>query len=177
MLNIESLIRFVNGQRDRINKIITDHPADDRSKHTLPIVARRYDEVIHVLQRSHQDQLELEDLRKQNADLQAELSKRKSALENLEVTPKDLDGLPPELIAQLSISESDREEFQILNILQEHGGAMSLDQLLIAIYRNSKEILDRTKLNQRLYRMASKDLLFPVPGRKGVYSIYESEQT
>ena len=175
MQSIDGLVRFVKGQRDRIKKIISDHPYEERSRTTLPVVARRFDEVISVLEHSAALQTELIDAQnKANAAAQ-ELEKRKSALDNLEISPKDLDGLPAELVAQLSISESDREEFQILNLLQEHGGTMSLDLLLITLYRTTGEILERTKLNQRLYRMASKDMLFSVPGRKGVYSIYESE--
>jgi hypothetical protein len=176
MQSLDGLVRFVNGQRDRLHKIVADHPTEERSRKTLPTVARRFDEVIAVLEQFQKQQSELEAARSKIADLELETLLRKSSLENLEIGPKDLEGLPAELIEQLSISESDREEFQILGLLQAHGGTMSLDQLLIAIYRKSKEILERSKLNQRLYRMASKSILFSVPGRKGIYTIYEPEE-
>src|SRR5690606_37816426 len=91
--------------------------------------------------------------------------------------PKDLEGLPEELIAELSISESDREEFELLAIIEAGGGTMSLDQLLVAVYKKHGTIYERVKLNQRLYRMASKGALYSVPGRKGWYSIYEPSET
>jgi hypothetical protein len=174
--SIDGLIRFVNGQRDRLSKIITDHPDEERTRHTLPRAVDRFNEVTRVLTNFELLQKETVSLRAEVVALNNELKKRKSAFENLEVSPKDLHDLPPELIAQLSISESDREEFQILNVMEEAGGTLSLDQLLIAVYRKSKEILERSKLNARLYRMTMKGTLFSVPSRKGVYSIYEYQQ-
>lgn len=176
MENIEGLVRFVNGQRDRIKRIIDDNPDEERTRKTLPVVVRRFEEVTHVLGHAHLQEQELDRLRIRVAELEAVLARRKSAMETLAVSPADLEGLPPELIEQLSISQTDREEFQILGLMEEHGGTMSMDQLLIAIYKKSREILERTKLNQRLYRMISKGMLHSVPGRKGIYTIYQPEE-
>ena len=90
---------------------------------------------------------------------------------DLLLRPSDLEGLPQELIDQLSITDSDREDFGFYKILEEAGGAMSLDQLLIAIYKESGTVYDRAKLNQRLYRMSQKKMIHAIQGKKGAYSI------
>jgi len=83
----------------------------------------------------------------------------------------EIEGLPEELLKELSLSDSDRTEFNILSSVRELGGVASLDRLLVHIYRQSGEIMKRVALNQRLYRMTQKELLHGVPGKKGVYSI------
>lgn len=89
------------------------------------------------------------------------------------VTPQDLVGLPDEVIAQLNISESDRHEFFIMSVIEKLGGVASIDKIIIGAYRDSKEILERQKLNAKLYRMASKGLIYSHPSKKGVYSLKE----
>jgi len=84
---------------------------------------------------------------------------------------EDIDGLPDELMQELSITDGDKIDFTIQALMNERGGVMSLDQLLIALFRKTGEIHKRSNLNARLYRMTKKNALFDVPGRKGVYSI------
>lgn len=88
----------------------------------------------------------------------------------LSLTPQDVDGLPEELMAELSYSGGDKTEFALVQAIDKLGGVASLDQILVAIYRTTGEILKRTTLTSRLYRMAQKGLIFTVPSRKGVYS-------
>jgi hypothetical protein len=95
----------------------------------------------------------------------AERSKR------LALSWEEIEGLPKELLSELSLSDSDRTEFNILSSIRELGGVASLDRLLVHIYRQSGEVMKRLALNQRLYRMAQKDLVHSVQGKKGVYSI------
>jgi len=100
-------------------------------------------------------------------------SKDDSATEKkLSLTPKDLEGLPPELIAQLSTKVDDVES-NILKILEDNGGTASLDHMLIGIYKISQEILQRNKLNSKVYRMINKGLIEGVDGKKAVYRIKE----
>lgn len=98
----------------------------------------------------------------------------------LSLTPTDLEGLPEELLKQLSISDGDKTDFAILNILEEAGGIATLDQILIGLFKKTGEIMKRQALTSRLYRIGQKDtkLIWSVPGKKGVYSnreISESE--
>ncbi|WP_119653732.1 hypothetical protein [Bordetella avium] len=89
---------------------------------------------------------------------------------SLRLTPADLQDLPPELIQELSISESDRKDFMVLDIIDSLGGVTSLDKILVTIYHRTNEIEKRTRLNARLYRMQQKGMVFSAPDRKGVYS-------
>lgn len=80
----------------------------------------------------------------------------------------ELAGLPQELLNELT--GADKLEFAIINATEEAGGVITLDRLLIALYRNTTEIHKRETITSRLYRMAQKNLIFNVPGKKGVYS-------
>jgi len=88
----------------------------------------------------------------------------------LSLVLEDIDGLPDELIRELSLSSADKTEFSIVNAIEEAGGIISLDKLLIALYKKTGEIHKRTSLYSRLARMVQKNLIYYVPGKKGVYS-------
>jgi hypothetical protein len=72
---------------------------------------------------------------------------------------EDIEGLPPELMQELSISDADRLEFTIVGIINEAGGLMSLDKIIIGLYKKSGEIHKRSTLTSRLYRMIQKNLI------------------
>jgi hypothetical protein len=88
----------------------------------------------------------------------------------LSLNIEDVAGLPEELIQELNLTEGDKTEFAILNAVEENGGVISLDRLLIALYKKTGEIHKRPTLTSRIYRMTTKSLLYNVPGKKGVYS-------
>lgn len=88
----------------------------------------------------------------------------------LSLTIEDIEGLPEELLLELSLSDRDKTEFAIVNAIEEAGGIISLDKLLIALYRKTGEIHKRNSLYSKLSRMASKSQIYYVPGKKGVYS-------
>jgi hypothetical protein len=89
---------------------------------------------------------------------------------SLSLTLPEIEGLPEDLIAELSIKDGDKTEFAIMNAVEEAGGIITLDRLLIALYRKTGEIYKRNSLYSPLSRMVSKNLLYYVPGKKGVYS-------
>lgn len=89
---------------------------------------------------------------------------------SLRLTPDDLRDLPEELMQQLSISEADKRDFLIMELIDGLGGIASLDQILVALFRKTGEIEKRNKLNARLYRMSSKGSIFQYPDKKGVYT-------
>lgn len=94
-----------------------------------------------------------------------------SALQSqLALTPEDVQDLPPELLAELSISTADRVEFDIITLINEAGGVLTLDRLLIGLFKKTKEIHKRATLTSRLYRMGQKGLISNVPNKKGYYS-------
>jgi uncharacterized membrane protein len=83
---------------------------------------------------------------------------------------EEVEGLPPEVLAELSISDTDRTEFNIIAAIRAMGGVASLDRIIVYLFKETGELQKRSPLNQRLYRMVQKDLIFSVPGKKGVYS-------
>ena len=88
----------------------------------------------------------------------------------LSLRPEDLDGLPDELVAELSITSADKAEFLIASLMKEAGGVMSLDQVLVSYYKSTGEIVKRAAMTNRMYRMAQKGLVHSVPEKKGIYS-------
>jgi hypothetical protein len=50
---------------------------------------------------------------------------------------------------------------------------LSLDKLIIGLYKKTAEIHKRSTLTSRLYRMIQKGLIYSVPYRKGIYSTQE----
>ena len=104
-------------------------------------------------------------------------SRRNQDLQNLTLTPEEVEGLPPELVAELSISEADKLEFLIIGAIKEAGGMLNLDRILISLFRKTGEVYKRNTTTSKLYRMIQKGLLFPVGARKGVYSIDPVDDT
>ena len=92
--------------------------------------------------------------------------KQVSLQNSIHITPSDLVGLPPELISELNISESDRQDFLIMDVMDDLGGIASIDKIIIQVYRKSGEILERQKLGARLYRMINKKLIHSLPSKK-----------
>ena len=96
---------------------------------------------------------------------------RKPSVKRLALTWEEVHDLPPELLKELSVSDGDKLEFEIIKVMEDMGGVASLDRLLVALYRTTGEVYQRTWLNNRLYRMGQKEMIHSVPGKKGVYSL------
>ena len=103
-------------------------------------------------------------------DIQIRLAPNKSTST---ILPSELEGLPKELLEQLS---TDTHEINILKIMEDHGGPISLDRLILNYYKRHSEVLDRRKLTAKLYRMCKSRSLYTV-GERGIYSLYEPEKT
>lgn len=89
----------------------------------------------------------------------------------------DLSDLPSELKNQLKSATISGHAADIVAVLQEFGEPMEVDQIMIAVYRKSGEVLQRRKLVNQLYRMSKSRLIRSVPKRKGVYSCNEAAST
>ena len=96
------------------------------------------------------------------------VSNRKA--KRLALSWEEVDGLPKEVLDELSVSEADHAEFNIASAVRALGGVAALDRIIVYLYREFGEVQKRTSLNQRLYRMTQKGMLYSVPGKKGVYS-------
>jgi hypothetical protein len=87
----------------------------------------------------------------------------------------DLSDLPPELMKELSGIKVDDLEQQIFTIIKSGGDEVDLDAVLIELFRRFKVVQTRKFLQNKLWRMAQKELIFSVPSRKGVYSAVKTE--
>lgn len=88
-----------------------------------------------------------------------------------ELTISDLEGLPPEVLSELSTfhgSAAKKEEMIIASFMKS---TMSIDHILISYWKETGKILKRDRMNQRLYRMVLKGILETVPRKKGVYRL------
>jgi|ETNmetMinimDraft_33_1059910.scaffolds.fasta_scaffold117111_1 hypothetical protein len=84
----------------------------------------------------------------------------------------DISDLPPELLNELSVVRTDELEDQILSIMHAcEDGVVNIDQVLVGLYRNHGVIKERRFLQNKLYRMSKKAIVFPVPGERAVYSL------
>jgi hypothetical protein len=88
----------------------------------------------------------------------------------LTLSPDDIAGLPPELLEQLNISEGDKLDATIVEAINEAGGTLLLDKILIGLYKKTSEVHQRAQIISRIYRMSKRGLVRSVPGRKGVYT-------
>ena len=161
MSSLENFIPFVNGQIEFHEKQANKFSGSNEFRKKMHLsTSEKFKEL-------HTSMLEAMDSLLNNG------STAKSTPSKLSLIPEDLEGLPEELINELSISEADKTEFLILNIIQENGDVASLDKILVGIYKKNGEIMKRPTLTARLYKMSQKDLIFNVQGKKGVYSTRE----
>lgn len=84
----------------------------------------------------------------------------------------DISDLPPEVVAELNLSKVDELEQQLRDIVAAGDGAeVSLDPIIIELWRRHKVTHPRRFVMNKLYRMASKGLIESVKDRKGVYRV------
>lgn len=86
----------------------------------------------------------------------------------------NLDDLPEALKKQLAATRLDEMERNILRLLREEfGGAATVDELWVGLYRLTSEVLERKKVAGKLYRMASAKppLLSSVEKKRGTYRL------
>ncbi|WP_434050228.1 hypothetical protein [Marinobacter salarius] len=111
-----------------------------------------------------------DDLLTLQKQMQKSSNSEPSGSPQIELNYEDVEGLPEELLQELSFSDSDKLDFKIQKIIDENGGMASLDKIIVSLYKETGEIHKRTSMTSKLYRMAQKEAVYSVPGRKGVYS-------
>lgn len=82
----------------------------------------------------------------------------------------DLSDLPPALVKELTGIKVDDLEQQVFTIIKAAGKEADLDVILIELFRRFKVLQTRKFLQNKLWRMAQKEIIFSVPARKGVYT-------
>jgi hypothetical protein len=161
MKNLIEHISFVKGQYDFHKNQASRYSKD-------PERAARHEKTAQSFQNLLNDLRFFQEWQSSHPDW--ETGPLKQPMRRLALSWEEVEGLPPEVLAELSISESDRTEFNVISAIKEMGGVASLDRLIVYLYKQNGEIQKRLQLNQKLYRMAQKELIFNVPGKKGIYS-------
>lgn len=87
------------------------------------------------------------------------------------IDTNDLSGLPDELLHELSVSQADTLELQILDVMQALGGSADLDQVLIGLYRKFQVIQKRRFLQNKLWRMVRKGQMEKPKGERGQFHL------
>jgi len=98
----------------------------------------------------------------------------KASGDPLTLSPDDLTGLPPDLLSQLNISEGDKLDALIVEVINEAGGTLLLDKILIGLYKKTEAIYQRAQIVSRIHRMSKRGLVRSVPRRKGVYTTLDN---
>ena len=84
----------------------------------------------------------------------------------------DLSDLPAELVKELTGIKVDDLEEQLFTIIKS-GDEVDLDAILIELFRRFGVVQTRKFLQNKLWRMAQKGIIYSVPRRKGVYTATE----
>ncbi len=82
----------------------------------------------------------------------------------------DLSDLPPELLKELSTTKTDDLETQIITIINANGSVADIDTILIHLFRRFEVVQTRRFLQNKLWRMAQKEIIWSVEGKKGTYT-------
>ena len=163
MNNLAQFVPFVNEQ--------IAHQEKQRLKFASGKLKSAYREALHSESRDKFSALLAEIL------AVAETLKRAPAVEKslfaqIALDYDEITSLPEELLEELSSSQYDKGELQVLKMMREYGGIISLDRILVNLYKQTGEITKRPALTSRLYRMVQKEVIFSVPGKKGFYSLH-----
>ena len=85
------------------------------------------------------------------------------------IDPYDVSDLPEELVNELTIPKSDNDEVRMVHLLRLAGRPLSINEIMVGLFRKFGDVSKRTTVNSRLYRMANKGDL--VSMEKGVYAL------
>lgn len=89
---------------------------------------------------------------------------------------EDISDLPPSLQKELSVTKTDELEDQLFTLIKAAGGEADIDTLLVGLWRRFKVEQTRRFIQNKLWRMTQKEILWSLPGKKGVYSATEPEE-
>ena len=94
----------------------------------------------------------------------------------MKVDVNDLVDLPEELLREMGVTNTDRRNVLLLEIMKKHEPEpTSINQLLLGIYKETGEIEKRSRLIGRMYRLARRGAVSALPGKKGLYRRNQKE--
>jgi hypothetical protein len=115
----------------------------------------------------------LEEIQKKGTYDRAYLNRGDSPQKRILLTFEEIENAPDDLLKELNLAETDRQELLIEYLIASAGGVLSLDKIIMELYTRTKEVPKRAAVTARLFRMATRGMIYNVPGKKGVYSTYE----
>jgi hypothetical protein len=65
----------------------------------------------------------------------------------------------------------------IIKAINDRGGTATLDQILIDLYRATGEVHKRTLVQNKMFRLSKREMCWPTPGRKGIYTTQKPADT
>ena len=83
----------------------------------------------------------------------------------------DLSDLPEELLSELSgRSARGGVDDPLVQIIADRGGIANIDEILIDLFRKHGQLGKRVLIQNKLYRLSKQGMVWPMPGRKGIYT-------
>ena len=162
MSKIDSHLAFVKDQVVVQERLANKYEEDYR--HSLHMkTADRFAELARFL----------EEIRKKGTVNTSYLNRGDAPQKRLYLTYEEIENAPEDLLRELNLGDTDKNELLIEYTIAEAGGVLSLDKIMIELYKRTREVPKRTTITSKLYRMAARGMIYNVPGKKGVYSTYE----
>ena len=88
----------------------------------------------------------------------------------------NVDDLPEELRSQLTGQKSNDDERKILDIVIFLDGVATVNEIMVSLYYNYSEVVNRPVVNNRVSKLMKKGALFRTPGKRGFYQTANPEQ-
>ena len=162
MQSIVDVIAFCQEQR-----------AFHESKAALPRYTDKQRAAHQVLAKGFSDSIALIESMQAAGVAPAQLTEAGSGSEDIdklfEIDPFDLSELPTELVEELSISAADHQDAQIIQLMRLAKRPLSINEILVGLFRKFGQQHKRNPLSARLYRIAQKGDIVSVD--KGVYAL------
>lgn len=89
-----------------------------------------------------------------------------------------IDDLPPEMQQQVGKGRLDTFERQIIDLFEIAGRPLSIDEVMVALYRKYKVEKKRRQVLNKLYQMSSSKsgaTIETIQGKKGIYQLNRKE--
>jgi len=94
------------------------------------------------------------------------------------INKEDLEGLPEEVLKQLSEAAKNTSPIQkysdLIEAFKSLGGIATVDHLIIEVYKTQQKVITRPATNNKLGKMAEEGILEKTS--RGVYKLIENEE-
>lgn len=82
-----------------------------------------------------------------------------------------LEDLPESMKKELNRARKNNRDEQLFDLLEKQfGGAASIDELWVALYRQTQQEIDRRLIGAAVRRLVTAKRIYQIPKRKGCYA-------